>query len=293
MTKGRNNGRLPPISEPGEGESPEQACSVPEIEGYQITELLGHGGMGTVWRAIQLSTRGEVALKILKTDAFGSKKACARFEREVRLAARLQHPNIAVIYDSGLYQGMYYYAMQLIKGAPLDAYVKNQRLTHRQILELMRTLCQALQHAHQRGVIHRDLKPSNILVTPDGRPQVLDLGLATTFLEGESGEAVSTKGEMLGTPAYMSPEQALGRKTDFRGDIFSFGVVFYELLTGQRPFEGDTTGEVLNAIITKQASSIDLLCPEIPTDFRRIIDKCLRKQPELRYQHVDDLLVDL
>jgi serine/threonine protein kinase/tetratricopeptide (TPR) repeat protein len=293
MTEGRKEDRLPPISGPEPQESQGRADPVPEIEGYQVIARLGQGGMGAVWSAIQLSTRRKVALKVLRTEVFGARKACGRFEREVQLAARLQHPNIAQIFDSGLHQGMYYYAMEFIEGAPLDEYVRKHNLAHPGTLKLMRTLCDALQHAHQRGVIHRDLKPSNILVTADGQPHVVDFGLAKTFLEGDSSAAVSTTGETVGMPAYMSPEQALGRKTDWRSDIFSFGAVFYELLTGRRPFEGETSGEIVNAIITKEPVSIDILCPEIPTEFRRIVHKCLRKEPELRYQHVDDLLVDL
>jgi len=175
----------------------------PTIEGYEVTRRLGEGGMGTVWCALQLSTRRDVALKLLGPGVFGSEKARTRFEREVELTARLEHPNIARVYDSGLHQGVYYYAMELIDGVPLDRYVKDQRLSLRQVLELMRTVCQAVQHAHQRGVIHRDLKPSNILVTEDGQPHVLDFGLAKSFLEEEEALAVSIEGEIAGTPAYM------------------------------------------------------------------------------------------
>ena len=293
MTERGGNDQSLPITGPEPGDNLTEETAPLQVEGYEIMEFLGQGGMGKVWSALQLSTRREVALKLMSKEALASENARARFEREVQLAARLQHPNIAVIYDSGLHHGAYYYAMERIDGMPIDRYVKAQSLSHRQILKLMLTACEALQHAHQRGVMHRDLKPSNILVTSDGQPHILDFGLAKTFLEADSSVTISTPGEMLGTPAYMSPEQVFGRKTDCRTDIFAFGVLCYELLTGRRPFDGNTAGEIISGITTKEPISIDLLCPEIPADFQGVIHKCLRKEPELRYQDMDDLLVDL
>jgi serine/threonine protein kinase/Tfp pilus assembly protein PilF len=294
MSELRDSTPLPPLPGPPPEEGSDYPSGVPpQVEGYEILEPQGEGGMGTVWRAVQLSTRREVALKLMTKQAFASENARARFQREVELSARLEHPNIARLYDSGLHHGMYYYAMELIDGAPIDEYVRQQRPTPRRVLDLMQTVCEAVHHAHHHGVIHRDLKPSNILVTVDGQPHLLDFGLAKPILEKEADVTLSTVGVVLGTPAYMSPEQALGRKTDWRTDIFSLGVICYELLAGRRPFEGNTASEVLGAIIHKEPLSIDLLCPEVPTDFRRVVDKCLRKEPELRYQHVDDLLVDL
>jgi len=293
MSEVRDTNPLPTISGPPPEEGSEHPSGVPQVEGYEVLELLGEGGMGTVWRAVQLSTRREVALKLMTKEAFASEKARARFQREVELTARLQHPNIARIYDSGQCNGVHYYAMELIRGVPIDRYARDQHLAPRRVLELIHTVCEAVHHAHHHGVIHRDLKPSNILVTNDGQPHLLDFGLAKPFLEGEADVTLSAAGEAVGTPAYMSPEQALGRKTDWRSDIFNLGVICYELLTGRRPFEGVTAPEILAAIINKEPLSIDLLCPEVPTDFRRVVDKCLRKEPELRYQHVDDLRVDL
>jgi serine/threonine protein kinase len=291
MANGEDESSLPPITGPGRGKASPGAA--PTIEGYQITEPLGEGGMGTVWRAVQLSTRREVALKLMTNEAFASKKARARFQREVELAARLQHTNIARIHDSGLHRGVYYYVMELVEGVPLDRYVKENRLGQKEILRLVRTVCQALQHAHQRGVIHRDLKPTNILVTADGQPHLLDFGLAKAFLEADSGASATDFGETVGTPGYMSPEQVRGEKTDSRTDIFAVGVVWYELLAGTRPFDGKMPGEILSSILTREPVSIDLLRPDVATDFRQVIHKCLRKEPDLRYQDMDDLLVDL
>ena len=160
---------------------------VPEVEGYEILDRLGEGGMGVVWRATQLGTNRQVALKLLSAGRIGSEKAQARFEREVELAARLEHPCIARVYDSGLYRGMCYYAMELTEGLHLDEYVEDRRVSRQEMLVLIREVCEAIRHAHQRGVIHRDLKPSNIIVTEDGRPHVLDFGLARTFLEEDRG----------------------------------------------------------------------------------------------------------
>jgi len=173
---------LPPLSVRAADRRAEPINTYPDIKGYKIIEPLGRGGMGMVWRAEQLSTRRQVALKLAVSHRIESPKAHALFQREVELTARLDHPNIARIYDSGLHQGMYYYAMELVDGVPLDQYVRSKALSRDQILILMRTVCQAVLFAHLRAVIHRDLKPSNILVSPDGQPHVLDFGLAKGLL---------------------------------------------------------------------------------------------------------------
>ncbi|MBE3123220.1 MAG: serine/threonine protein kinase [Planctomycetes bacterium] len=226
----------------------------------------------------------------------GSPKALLRFEREVELAARLEHPHIARVYESGLRQGVYYYAMELVEGVPLDQYVADHALSQRQVLPLMRTVCEAVQHAHQRGVIHRDLKPSNILVTPDGQPHVLDFGLAKTLLEDDAQVAVSVDGEAAGTPAYMSPEQAAAKLNliDTRTDVYSLGVILYRLLT--KEFPHDLTGtrlEVLRRIAEEEVRRPRQFAKVVDKELEALLLKALAHDPEGRYPTAHALAEDL
>jgi len=291
-----DEGNLPTISGSGSGGDTPLAGELPQIEGFEITGKLGEGGMGTVWRAVQLSTRREVALKLMNAMAFGSDKAKARFEREVELAARLEHPNIARVYDSGLRRQVYYYAMELIDGVHLDQHVEEGGLTQRQILELMRTVAQAVQHAHQRGVIHRDLKPSNIMVTKDGQPHVLDFGLAKAILEGEPGLTVSAQGDVAGTPAYMSPEQAAGQtdEIDTRSDVYNLGVILYRLLTGKSPHDlSGTRYEVLWRIAEDEVRRPRQANKGVDRELEALLLKTLSRWPGDRYSSAGDLAKDI
>jgi len=201
------------LSSGSEDEEPETVASeknpssasspdVPHIEGFDIAGRLGEGGMGVVWKAVQRSTHREVALKLMSGSLLGSQKVLQRFEREIELAAGLEHPHIARVYDSGLDKGIYYYAMELVDGLPLDRYVKEKQLGRREILQLMHKVCDAVRYAHQNGVIHRDLKPSNILVTEEGDPRVLDFGLAKPLEASD----LSVDGDVLGTKSSAPPE---------------------------------------------------------------------------------------
>ncbi|MBN2208063.1 MAG: serine/threonine protein kinase, partial [Candidatus Coatesbacteria bacterium] len=242
------------------------------------------------------STRRQVALKLLETGAFGSQKALARFEREIELTARLQHPNIAQIFESGQYNGTHYYAMELIEGVPLDQHVKGHCLLQRQVLELLRTVCQAVQHAHERGVIHRDLKPSNILVTPDGQPHVLDFGLAKAFQVKDWGLNVSTNGEPVGTPAYMSPEQAAGSVDliDTRTDVYALGTILFQVLTGQSPHDlSGTRYEVLRRISEEEVKRPREVAKNFDRELEALLLKALARDPKDRYPSAGALAQDI
>lgn len=204
----------------------------PRIDGYEVVGVLGAGGMGVVWRARQLGTEREVAIKLLR-EGGATATARMRFAREVELASWLEDPHIARIYESGVYQGNYYYAMELVEGTHLDQYVTRAKLSQDQIVQLMIAVCNAVQQAHVKGIIHRDLKPSNVMVSADGQPHVLDFGLAKG-MEEISSEA-TLPGAVAGTLAFMATEQARGlvRQTDTRSDVYSLGKILFLLLTGQ------------------------------------------------------------
>jgi serine/threonine protein kinase len=268
----------------------------PQIEGYEIISKLGEAGQGQIWRALQVSTNRQVALKVPRGGLISSEKALARFEREVELAATLKHPNIAQIHDSGIHQGIYYYAMDLIEGMQLDEYVKQQNLKIPQILELMKTICQAIQHAHQNGVIHRDLKPSNIIVTEEGQPYIVDFGLAKSFLEGDTAQTVSINGEAAGTPAYMSPEQAAGHidKLDTRTDVYSLGVILFTLLTGESPHDlSGSRYQVMRRIAEEQVRRPRKICPKIDKELEWLLLKALDNEPDRRYTTAGELARDI
>jgi serine/threonine protein kinase len=265
---------------------PEQE-EMPRVEGYQVIEPLGRGGMGTVWRAVQLSTSREVALKLLGGAISMSGLARPRFEREVKLAARLEHSNIATIYDSGLERGVYYYAMQLVEGESMDVFVQRRGLKHKHILKLIQIVCSAVQHAHELGVVHRDLKPSNILVTESGKPIVLDFGLAKTVADEEGEDATLTmSGDIAGTPAFMAPEQAEGQIEAIgpQTDVYALGAILYRLLVGESPT--DLTGtrlKVLMRIAHGEVRDPRKIKPSIDDELEAILSKALAVKPEDRY----------
>jgi serine/threonine protein kinase/Tfp pilus assembly protein PilF len=266
------------------------------IDGYEIIEKIAEAGQGQVWRAIQLSTGRQVAIKVPRVKSVNSEEAMLRFEREIELVARLKHPNIARIYDSGVDQGQYYYVMDFVSGLNLDEYVRQNKLTHRQVLELVRTICLAVQHAHQNRVIHRDLKPSNIIITGDGHPYIVDFGLAKAILEDEQGHTISMDGETVGTPAYMSPEQAAGRidEVDTQTDIYSLGVILFNLLTGESPHDlSGSRQQVLRHIADGQVKRPRTVCRSIDRDLEALLLKALDRDPNRRYSTASSLADDI
>jgi serine/threonine protein kinase len=247
--------------------------------------------MGVVYKARQIALERLVALKMIQHQAMGGSEQRERFQAEARAVARLQHPNIVQIYDFGEYQGWSYYAMELVLGGTLHERLARGALSPAEAARTAETLARAVHHAHGQGVIHRDVKPANVLLTAEGVLKVTDFGLAR--LADQSSRTL--QGAIMGTPRYMAPEQAFGQ-TDRIGpaaDIFSLGVVLYELLTGQTPFAGATTFEILDRLRTEEPAPPGRVRPGIPRDLDAVCLRCLRKEPGDRYPSAEALADDL
>ena len=225
-----------------------------QMGGYQVISLLGAGGMGEVYEARDAKLGRTVAIKVLPPAFTNDPERLSRFQREARMLAALNHPNIATIYGLEQFDGVHYLVMELVPGKTLAERIAKGALPFDETLKLAGRIAEALEAAHEKGVIHRDLKPANVKVTPEGRVKVLDFGLAKAFSgDGEvdlsQAPTLSQEGKVLGTPAYMSPEQARGGPVDKRTDIWAFGVVLYELLTGKQAFHGDDITDILAAVV--------------------------------------------
>ncbi len=282
-----------PSQEASSALQPEPA-SLPCIPGYETLKQIGRGGMGVVFKSIQLSTKRVVAVKLLLEGPFASETSRRRFEREIALAAQLRHPGIIPIYDSGVSGDHIYYAMEYVYGLPLNDYLKAHRLGLPEVLSLYVKICAAVAHAHMRGVVHRDLKPSNILVDGEGEPHVLDFGLAKAAALVDVTTSVSA--QVVGTPAYMSPEQASGDPSgvDTRTDVYSLGVMLYESLCDAMPYDtSGPMGRILNNIAYAEPVLPSKLNPRIDADVSAIILKALEKNKDYRYQSVDMFCGDL
>jgi serine/threonine protein kinase/tetratricopeptide (TPR) repeat protein len=268
---------------------------------YEILAPLGAGGMGEVYRARDPRLKRDIALKVLSGSTAADPERRARFEREAQSSAALSHPNIVTIHSVEEADGVLFLTMEYVEGKPLSDVIVKGGLPLAQILDLAIPLADAVSAAHQRGITHRDLKPANVMVTPDGRVKVLDFGLAKLItaspiddgLTGEPTAALTGEGRIVGTVAYMSPEQAEGKPIDQRTDIFSLGVMLYELATGERPFQGDTSISVLSSIIKDSAQPVTTLRPSLPRELSHIIHRCLVKDADHRYQTAKDVRNEL
>ncbi len=259
------------------------------ISHYRILEKLGEGGMGVVYKAKDTRLERTVALKVPVKSALGSKDEKVRFLRGVRAAAALNHPNICTIHDLDEKDGQPFIVMEYVAGKPLRQKTERKPLKLDESLRLAIEIGRGLEAAHKKGIVHRDIKSSNIMIMPDGRPKIMDFGLAR--LMGLMG--VTRTGTVLGTPAYMSPEQAQGKAADRRSDLWSLGVVLYEMVTGQLPFRRDSEAAVVHSILNDDPEPVTALRAGLPRELDRVIGKALAKRPEERYQQIGDLLVDL
>jgi tetratricopeptide (TPR) repeat protein/predicted Ser/Thr protein kinase len=286
----------PPLQRDDRGSVP---TSAPEIESFEILSLLGEGGMGLVYEAEQQNPRRKVALKVVRAGWGFDDYQTKLFHREVQALARLRHPGIAAIYQAGRSRdGRHYFAMELIRGQPLGDFVRSRQLPIRDRLALFLKVCDAVNYAHQHGVIHRDLKPSNIMIDSEGVPKVLDFGLARVTDSDVAATTVRTDlGRIQGTLAYMSPEQALGDpgKIDLRSDVYSLGVICYELLTGQLPYQVSRAPipQALRIILEHPPCKPSTILRSLRGDLETIALKALEKDPERRYQHTTTLAEDL
>src|SRR5271169_3038483 len=269
-----------------------------ELGSHKILALLGVGGMGEVYKAHDTKLRRDVAIKVLPESFARDADRLARFRREAQLLASLNHPNIATIYNIEDSNNTTYLVMELVPGDTLAERIKRDgAVPVEEALVIAKQIAEALEAAHEKGIIHRDLKPANVKLTPEGKVKVLDFGLAKAFAEDPStvdmsnsptlSMAATMQGVILGTAAYMSPEQAKGKAVDKRTDIFAFGAVLYELLTGKQVFQGDDVGDIL-ATVVKTDPDWTRLPVNVPQSIRLLLRRCLQKDKTLRLQAAGD-----
>ncbi|MGH8311456.1 MAG: serine/threonine-protein kinase, partial [Steroidobacteraceae bacterium] len=275
------------------------------IGAYEVIAKLGEGGMGEVYRARDTKLGREVALKVLPDAVASDADRLARFEREAKTLAALNHPHIAHLYGFEQSGQTSAFVMELVEGEDLSQRLARGPIPVEEALPIAKQIAEALEAAHEQGIVHRDLKPANVMLTEDGHAKVIDFGLAKLIapLTGDTGGETFARGAgtdpnvVMGTVSYMSPEQARGGVIDHRTDIFSFGVMLYEMLTGTLPFRGHSSIETIHAILHDPPQPLPRLAPALTVeamgDIERILEKCLAKDPNARYQGMKDLVVDL
>ncbi|MFC1475625.1 protein kinase [Candidatus Zixiibacteriota bacterium] len=256
---------------------------------YRVIRKIGSGGMSEVFLGEDTELSRKAALKFLLPHYVADERFKARFKREAQAVAALEHPNIVTIYEVGEFQGWPFYAMQYVDGQSLADLIKGDRLPVYDIIDLVIQIGEGLSKAHEERITHRDIKPSNILIDPDGRAKLVDFGLATIH----GSDHLTKTGSLIGTVSYMSPEQAQGKEIDCRSDLFSLGIVFYEMVTGRTPFDRDNIVATAQAIAHDTPERLTSYRENVPADLQRIISRLLQKDREARYQHVGDLLADL
>ncbi|HLK18937.1 MAG TPA: protein kinase [Bryobacteraceae bacterium] len=263
---------------------------------YRVVSRLGQGGMGAVYLADDTRLGRRVALKVLPPDVAADPDRMHRFEQEARLASSLTHPNVAYIHEIGQDAGLWFLAMEYVEGVPLTNLIREGPMRIADILPIGIQIADALDDAHQKGIVHRDIKPANLMLTPRGHVKVLDFGLAKqekSKQRSEDTQLLTSAGMVMGTVEYMSPEQVLGRDVDHRSDIFSLGGVLYEMAAGRLPFNGANATETMARILQAQPDAMARFNYEVPEEFERTVRKCLEKDRERRYQSARELMVDL
>ncbi|MEW5795840.1 MAG: serine/threonine-protein kinase [Candidatus Zixiibacteriota bacterium] len=269
------------------------ATDLKSLGRYQIHGILGKGAMGTVYRGVDPAINRPVALKTIRLDFVSDPEELAelkeRLHREAQAAGKLSHPNIVTIYDVGSEGSLQYIAMEYLEGQTLETMIKKKtRFNYRIIAQMITQICSALQYAHDQGIVHRDIKPANIMVLGDYRVKVMDFGIARV-----DSNSMTKTGIAMGTPNYISPEQLRGREIDRRADLFSLGVMMYEMLLGKRPFKGENLTSLMYAILNHEPEKPSSVKPQIPLLFDHIIAKALKKEPAERYQKASEIIVDL